>query len=92
MRSNAPLVYCVAWPGSSEFEVGAKIFFDELLVGTGVEAECSILVVIVDAGTERGAGRESITGRQEKDVMLCSRSVVRLSIGIKCPIASIDVR
>lgn len=41
-RSSAPLVYWVAWPGSWELEVGAKIFLEEVLVGTGVELECSI--------------------------------------------------
>lgn len=39
-RSSAPLVYCVAWPGSVELLVGAKIFFSA--VGA---AECNILAV-----------------------------------------------
>ena len=54
LRSKAPFVYCVACPGSSEFEVGAKIFFDELLVGTGVEAGCSILMGRLDGSCVDG--------------------------------------
>lgn len=34
-------MYCVAWPGSSELEVGAKIFFADSV------AECSIVLLSV---------------------------------------------